>query len=120
MRPFGSLIDKAVKLSKPAIPDRRLARVNPPVMSRLDEGITELFDHACITGELEAAADLLTVLEKWHARRSASYGRERRISGAGLERARKELERLCMLHGANPPAAKEATPMPSGEAPAAA
>jgi hypothetical protein len=60
-------------------------------------------------------------MEKWHARRAASYGRERRISGAGIERARKELERLCMLHGAKPPPARKdkagppvAEPPPAG------
>jgi hypothetical protein len=57
---------------------------------------------------LEAAADLLKLMEKWHARRQANYGRERRINGNGLERARKdlterarkELERLTILRAA--------------------
>jgi hypothetical protein len=120
MRTFGFLVNKSTSLHEVRIPGSRLARVNQSLKRRLDDDVEEVFARACATNDLEAAADLLTVLEKWHARRSASYGRERRISGASLERARKELERLCMLHGANPPAAKEATPMPSGEAPAAA
>jgi hypothetical protein len=49
MRPFGSLIDKTVNFREPSIPGARLERIRPPVVPRLDEGITELFDYACIT-----------------------------------------------------------------------
>ena len=99
MRPFGSLIDKAIQLSKPPIPAPRLARVNPPVMSRLDEGLTELFDHACITGELEVAADLLALLERWRARRTYADEQRRQMAGVHLKRMRGELERRHIMRG---------------------
>lgn len=99
MRPFGSLIDKAIQLSKPPIPDPRLARVNPPVMSRLDEGLTELFDHACITGELEVAADLLALLERWRAHRTYADEQRRQMAGVHLKRMRGELERRHIMRG---------------------
>jgi hypothetical protein len=84
------------------IPGSRLARVNQSLKRRLDDDVEEVFHRACATNDLLAATDLLALLEKWHARRSASYGRERRISGAGVLRARKELERLTVLKGVNP------------------
>jgi hypothetical protein len=102
MRPFGSLIDKAVQLSKPPIPDPRLARVNPPVMSRLDEGIAELFDHTCITGELETAADLLALLERWQARRTYADEQQRRMADLQLKRMRGELDRRHIMRGTRP------------------
>ena len=104
MRPFGSLIDKAVKLSTPPIPDPRLARVNPPVMGRLHDGVSELFDHACITGDLEPAGDLLTLLETWHARRPYDNEEQRRMGGTHLKRMRGELERRHVMRGTWPTA----------------
>jgi hypothetical protein len=84
------------------IPGERLARVNQSLKRRLDDDVEEVFSRTCASNDLESAADLLNLLEKWHARRSASYGRERRISGANLVRARKELERLSALRGVAP------------------
>jgi hypothetical protein len=89
----------AVQLSKPPIPDPRLTRVNPPVMSRLDEGITELFDHACISGELEAAGDLLALLQRWQSRRSYADEQQRRMAGVHLKRMSGELERRHIMRG---------------------
>jgi len=101
MRTFGFLVNKSTSLHEVHIPGARLARVNQSLKRRLDDDVEEVFHRACATNDLEAASDLLVLLEKWHARRSASYGRERRLSGASLQRARKELDRLCTLHGAN-------------------
>lgn len=103
MRAFGFVGNKTRPLHEVQIPGARLARVNQSLKRRLDDDVEEVFNRACATNDLESAADLLMLLEKWHARRSASYGRERRISGANLVRARKELERLGLLHGANNP-----------------
>jgi hypothetical protein len=103
MRTFGFLINKSSALHEVRVPGARLARVNQSLKRRLDDDIEEVFHRACAANDLDAAADLLVVLEKWHARRSASYGRERRISNASLLRARKELERLCVSRGAPPP-----------------
>ena len=111
MRTFGFLVNRSSALHEVRIPGARLARVNQSLKRRLDDDVEEVFHRACATNDLEAATDLLLLLEKWHARRSASYGRERRISGASVQRARKELDRLTALRGdaqetpAEPPAA---------------
>ena len=99
MRTFGFLVNRSSTLHEVRIPGARLARVNQSLKRRLDDDVEEVFSRACATNDLVAATDLLGLLEKWHARRAASYGRERRISGAGLARARKELERLAALKG---------------------
>jgi hypothetical protein len=101
MRAFGFLSNnKSLALHEVRIPGSRMARVNQSLKRRLDDDVEEVFHRACATNDLEAATDLLLLLEKWHARRSASYGRERRISGENLLRARKELDRLIILQGA--------------------
>ena len=97
MRTFGFLLSKNSGFSEPWIPGARLARIQQSLKRRLDDDIEEVFHRACTANDLEAATDLLTVLEKWHERRSASYGRERRISGAALLRTRRELDRLMSL-----------------------
>lgn len=98
MRTFGFLSTKARSQNELEIPGARLARVNQSLKRRLDDDVEEVFSRACASNDLELAADLLSLLEKWHARRSAHYGRERRISGVNLTRARKELDRLSALH----------------------
>ncbi len=105
MRTFGFLVNRRSSMHEMTIPGARLARVNQSLKRRLDDDVEEIFSRACATNDLEAAADLLALLEKWHARRSASYGRERRINGASLTRARKELDRLTALKVANAAAA---------------
>ena len=54
MRPFGTIIHKKIKFREPSIPGARRDRVTPHAERRLDEGIYELFEHACITSDLEA------------------------------------------------------------------
>jgi hypothetical protein len=99
MRTFGFINTKNTRMHEVQIPGARLARVNQSLKRRLDDDVEEVFNRACATNDLESAADLLALLEKWHQRRQANYGRERRIIGAGLQRARKELDRLHALHG---------------------
>jgi hypothetical protein len=109
MRPFGSLIEKAAKFREPPIPGARLDRVRPATVHRLDEGITELFDYACITGDLEAAADLLALMEKWHARRAYDDEEQRRPGSVQLKRMRAELERRHIMRGSRLATAVRAT-----------
>src|SRR3954468_21597440 len=118
MRTFGFAVNKRATLAEMRIPSARLARVNQSLKRRLDDDVEEVFHRACATNDLEAAADLLALLEKWHARRSASYGRERRITGAALQRAHKELTRLTALHGAEvkPDSASATLALKSGDA----
>ena len=97
MKAFAFLLNKSADLHAVRIPGGRMARLNQSLKRRLDDDLEDVFHRACATDDLESASDLLTVLEKWHERRSAHYGRERRISGAALERARRELDRLLVL-----------------------
>ena len=100
MRPFAALIDKSAKFREPTIPGSRLERVQPPPMTnRLDEGVRELFDHACILADLEAAADLVALAEKWHERRSHDDEQQRRAGGVNLKRMHGELERRHIMRG---------------------
>ena len=109
MRTFGFLVNRQSTLHEVRIPSDRLARVSQSLKRRLADDLEAVFNRACAAADLEAAADLLVVLEKWHARRSASYGRERRINSATLDRARKDLERLTVLHGNRAAAAQAKT-----------
>ena len=81
-------------LRPPPIPDIRLALFKPVHRRRLDDALEAVFNRACATNNLDAAADVLTVLEKWHGRRVAGYGRERRISDMKVKTMRSELVRL--------------------------
>ncbi|MSP02038.1 MAG: hypothetical protein EXR07_13460 [Acetobacteraceae bacterium] len=98
MRTFGFLVNKTSSLHEPGIPGARLTRVNQSLKRRLDDGLEDVFNRACAANDIEAAADLMAVMEKWHARRAAKYGRERRVDGGALQRVHREMERLCALH----------------------
>jgi hypothetical protein len=99
VRPFGFLLKRSRGMAAPRIPAARQERLNQSFRRRLSDGIELLLDEACITNNLSAAADLLALLEKWHAGHPAGYGRERRINNATLQRARRDLERLRTLRG---------------------
>lgn len=102
MRPFGTLIQKTVKFREPSIPDARLDRVLPRTEHRLEEGINELFEYACITSDLEAAGDLVALMEKWHARRVYKDAERRRLVAIQLKRMRGELDRRHIMRGTRP------------------
>jgi hypothetical protein len=74
---------------------RRLAetevreRINRVFRRRLSDRVTEVFDEACISGDLDTAEELLVVLEAMHVRRQAAAG-ERRIGDEDVVRARDE------------------------------
>ena len=115
MRTFGFIGGKTRSKNEIEIPGSRLARVNQSLKRRLDDDVEEVFSRACASNDLESATDLLNLLEKWHLRRAANYGRERRISGANVARARKELERLSTLHGTKPEGQLEPQPASAAE-----
>ena len=100
MRALGYLVPRNLRLAAPAIPVSRMDRVQQSRRRRLDDDIEEVFNRACITHNPEAAADLLALMEKWHDRRNATFGRERRISDETLQRARREMARLWPAHAA--------------------
>ncbi len=103
MRNFGTIIDKHVKLRDPRVPDQRMARVSPPVLGRLDEEIKDLFDYACVAGDLDSAADLLALMEKWHERDAAEAEPQRQLRGILLKRMCGELNRRHIMRGSPPP-----------------
>jgi len=98
LKSLGSLLRQATGLHETPIPGFRLARVQQVLKRRLDDDIMDVFDRACASDELDAAADLLAMLEKRHAVRAATYGRERRISDSTVLRARRDFERVRALH----------------------
>jgi hypothetical protein len=105
MRAFGILLDNTVRLRGPTIPDGRQARANPPAVRLLDEAMREAFNQACMIGELEAAADLLALMEKWSARRSYADEQTKRTDRLYLRRMLCELERRHIMRGTHAPTA---------------
>jgi hypothetical protein len=96
-RPLAFLVNRLSGLSEARIPDSRLDPVMHSSRRRLIDAIEEVMKRACAGNELEEAADLLTLLEKWHARRATQYGRDRRLHRADLQRVRRELDRVLAL-----------------------
>ena len=94
-------ITRGVGLSPPDLskkielydPGGLLDRINRTFRRRLSDKVEDVFQAACLAGDLDAAEDLLTTLERMHERRVLELGGERRISDDALVRARKELAR---------------------------
>ena len=100
MRMFGYRSTSAPNMREPQPPDLRLALSRPSQRRRLDDAMVAVFERAVAGNNLDGAADVLEVLEKWHERRAAKYGRERRIDDRHLIVMRTELERLTALRRA--------------------
>jgi len=96
-RRLAFLVNGSSALSEARIPDANLAPVNQSVRRRLIDDIEAISKRACAANEIEAAADLLTLLEKWHTRRPERPARDRRLHNADLRRIRGELDRLRTL-----------------------
>ena len=95
---FGFRPDLAPNRREPQqIGDARLAISKSSQRRRLDDAMVAVFERALTGNNLDGAADVLEVLEQWHERRSAKYGRERRIDDTHLSAMRTELERLTAL-----------------------
>jgi hypothetical protein len=97
MRTFGFRTNVTTNLRAPPIPDARFAHSRPTYHRRLDDAMVTIFEQACTGNNLDAAAEVLTVLETWHERRSARYGSERRIDDRHLVAMRAALKRLRAL-----------------------
>lgn len=100
MRSFAALIEKA-RIREVAIPDKRLDRARS-AFDRVEEGIRQVFDEACVNGELGAASDLLNLMETWHAGRADLDADQKRVSATRLQRMRGELERRRIVRGFRP------------------
>jgi hypothetical protein len=97
MRPIGFSLRISPGFREVPRPGNRLAPANWVARRRLDDALVEIFNRACAGNNLDAAADLLALLEKWHERRKSKYRGERRISDESLIARRAELERLTAL-----------------------
>ena len=93
MRSFAFLVGTNCKMAEPRAPVSHSTNVNVPRRCRLEDDVATVFAKACATGDREAAADLLALLEKWHARRAIGPTRERRVRNETLQRARRDLRR---------------------------
>jgi hypothetical protein len=90
---MSSFISRLVGLSEPAVPRQRLERINQILRRRLDDSVADVFDRACLHGDLDTASELLEVLRNMHARRQVRAGPERRTSDEAIRRASADLAR---------------------------
>jgi hypothetical protein len=98
MRRLGFLLYRTARLHRPEIPESRLDRVNHPVILCMDDDIIEVFNYTCLTNDLEVAADLVALMEKWHARRPYHDEHEREIGTSHVKWMRDKLEHQKILH----------------------
>jgi hypothetical protein len=96
MRTYGYRVSAAGD-ARDAPPGALKAAADRSYRRRLDDAMVAIFDRACTGNNLDAAADVVEVLITWHRRRSAKYGRERRISDDHLKVMLAELKRLTIL-----------------------
>jgi hypothetical protein len=97
MRTYGFRATTTSNLHEAPTPGAWAAPSNGSYRRRLDDAMVAIFDRACAGNNLDAAADVLEVLLTWHRRRSAKYGRERRISDDHLKLMLADLKRLTIL-----------------------
>ncbi len=98
MRAPSWLIGSKAAMAEPETPkvdDERLkARLNAVRRSfrrRLTDRIEDLFEEACLSGDLETAEALLAAYERAGARAPGPHGRDRRVSEAALNQLRDSL-----------------------------
>jgi hypothetical protein len=72
-------------------PDGVLERLNKTLRRRLSDRIEAVFHASCVTGELETAAELITVLGNVRERGRRAFGDERRISDDPVAKAQAAL-----------------------------
>ena len=97
MRPWSTyrFYNMRSSMSAPRLPDApREADARQNQRRRMEDLIETVYTKARAVNDLELAADLLTLLEKWLTRRVAVAGRERRTDRATLQRVRRELQKL--------------------------
>jgi hypothetical protein len=91
---MSALIGRLAGLAPPArAPVKFMDRIARTQRRRLDDAVEDVFNQACLTGDLDIAGNLLDVLEKMRARRQANHGRERRLNDDAIVRARREFNR---------------------------
>jgi hypothetical protein len=94
VRSFGFRIGAATSLHQAPLPGRQPTQSSRSPHRRLDDEMVAVFERACRINNLDAAGEVLELLEASHQRRSVRYGRERRIDDGHLTSMRSELKRL--------------------------
>ncbi len=92
-RRWSTLVGRMAGLSQVRVPVERIERVNQALHRRLDDAVEQVFQQACLNGDLDTAKELLAVLVSMHERRKKKFGEDRRISDDTVQRARDELAR---------------------------
>ena len=92
------------------MPTARLDRVKQMHRRRIDDVIEEAFQHACTTGDLDTAIDLVDLLDRKIARWIAAHGSDGRNGSAQLTRMRAEIVRR-QLQRANETSLNGETPL---------
>ena len=100
MRTHGFLLNRSCSFRAPGAPGDESALDMRSCRRRLDDGLQAVFNRACGSNDLDAAADVLGVLEKWQKRRVAKYGGEKRIVDMGVVAMRAELRRRSAFRNA--------------------
>jgi hypothetical protein len=72
-------------------PEGVISRINSVLRRRLSDRVEVVFQATCMAGDLETAADVLTVLANLQERERRKLGGERRISNDPVAKARDKL-----------------------------
>lgn len=83
---------------------RRVVPAAQPSGHVLNRDVQRLFERACEGGDLDAASDVLAMMDLWRARRVYDNELQRVADEVMLNRMRAELERLCRVRGVSPDA----------------
>lgn len=102
MRQWGIIVDRGTSLHQQRAPQDVPVQAAPPPVPGLSDSLAVVFQRACQENRLDAAADLLSVLEIWAKRRPGRTPREREVEDIRLKRMRAELERRHVTQGTQP------------------
>jgi RNA polymerase-interacting CarD/CdnL/TRCF family regulator len=78
-------------------PEGILDRVNRTFRRRMSDRVEDLFQEACMSGDLTTAEELLTVLERMQSRQRGTSRSNRRVSDGAFAKAHEELARRKRL-----------------------
>lgn len=84
-------MDRIADQPAPYIPANILVQLKHMLRRRLDDAVEDVFQRACLMGDLRTAEELLGVLENMEARRMLRYETDRRAHDDTLTRLRENL-----------------------------
>jgi hypothetical protein len=96
------LIGRATRFNPPSIPIERLSRLQRSPRRRIDDAVKEVFQLACVAGELDTAEELIGVLGNMRERRERKVGGDRRFNDDDIVQARSELRQHDQLNRLKP------------------